>query len=191
MSYIILLIGIAGCGKRTIGRALEKSRGYTLIYNHTFSNIILNLVHLDPQETFIPDPVRHKINDILQVILSTIRELSPADKSFIFTSEMLAGTEKAEMLYTSLLETAKASGRIFVPIRLLCSEEELIRRIQDPAREGHFKTTNPKRASKIFNDYQLYTTGHKNEITIEVTNMQPDAVAQKIIDHLDSSVVID
>lgn len=132
VGYIILIMGFAGCGKHTVGQEIAKHSNFILVDNHTISNPILSVIKPDTKHAYFSNNVRDKINGVRQIVLSTIEELSEKDQSFVFTSELIAGTKKADNYLNSLQKTTNTTGRKLVPVRLLCDEEELVKRVQSP-----------------------------------------------------------
>src|ERR1700686_4013097 len=84
---IVALIGFAGTGKYTIGRELSERTGARLIDNHLINNPIFTVVNADGV-TPLPAKVWDSVKEIRATVYRAIRQLSPAEMSFVFTMEL-------------------------------------------------------------------------------------------------------
>ncbi|HKC62728.1 MAG TPA: hypothetical protein VKB86_03780 [Pyrinomonadaceae bacterium] len=177
---IILLMGFAGTGKYTIGRALSARTGAKLIDNHLINNSIFTAVNADGVRP-LPAEVWDKVKQIRRIVYDTIRELSPPDMSFIFTSELRQNNPADYVAFAELRKLANARGSLFVPIRLVCDVEELCRRIVSPDRRERLKSIDPEQARKRAMEDSVLTPRHSNLLTIDVTTRSPQSSVAAIL----------
>lgn len=75
---------------------------------------------------------------------------------------------------------------LFLPIRLVCDEEELAKRVQQEDRRKYLKTQNVELIRNRARKHEVFYTHHKNELTIHNTNKSPIEVANAIIRQLNA-----
>lgn len=177
---IVVLIGFAGTGKYTIGRALAERTGARLIDNHLINNPIFKVVNVDGV-TPLPPAVWGKVSEIRRLVYEAIREISPPDLSFIFTLELRESEPNAHRAIHDLQELADARRSLLVPVRLVCDVEELCRRVTDPARRERLKEISPELARKKMEEHTVLNPQHENTRTIDVTAKSPAESADAIL----------
>lgn len=177
---IIVLIGFAGTGKYTIGRALAERTGARLIDNHLINNPIFKVVNADGV-TPLPSSVWGKVSEIRRLVYEAIREISPPELSFIFTLELRESDPNAHRAFLDLQELAAARESLLVPARLLCDVEELCRRVTDPARREQLKEISPELARKKMTEHAVLNPQHENTRTFDVTAKSPAESADAIL----------
>ncbi|HJR09200.1 MAG TPA: hypothetical protein VJ842_18210 [Pyrinomonadaceae bacterium] len=177
---IIVLIGFAGTGKYTIGRALAERTGARLIDNHLINNPIFKVVNADGV-TPLPPEVWAKVSGIRRLVYEAIREISPPGLSFIFTLELRESDPNAHRAFLDLCELAASRAAQLVPVRLVCDVEELCRRVADPARAAQLKEISPEHARKKMSEHAVLNPQHENTRTVDVTAKSPDESVDAIL----------
>jgi len=177
---LIVLIGFAGAGKYTVGRALAARTGARLVDNHLINNPVLTVVGADGV-TPLPAAVWDKVGSIRRLVYEAIREISPPGLSFIFTLELRESDPAAHRAFLDLQELAAARRSLLVPVRLLCDVEELCRRVSDPARAERLKEVSPDNARKKCAEHAVLSPKHENVRTVDVTAKSPDEVVDVIV----------
>ncbi len=182
---IVLLMGFAGTGKLTVARELARQPYFRLVDNHTWNNPVFNLI---TQDGFTPltEAVWQKSGKICDVIFETIYELSPAHFSFAFTQEMIEGDEYPNFFYNRLSQLSQERKSIFLPVRLLCDESELIKRVQIIERQSLYKTIDPERASFLSCQREVFYSHHPNELAVDITIKKPAEAVKIILNKLDA-----
>ena len=173
-------MGFAGTGKYTIARALSNHTGAKLIDNHLINNSIFTAVNADGV-TPLAAEVWDKVKQIRRIVYDTIRDLSPAGMSFIFTSELRQNNPADYVAFAEVRKLANARGSLFVPIRLVCDVEELCRRIVSPDRRERLKDTNPESARRKSAEDMVLAPRHSNLRTIDVTTRSPQSTVAAIL----------
>lgn len=176
-------MGFAGVGKLTTAKELIKYPNFKLVDNHLWNNVVFRLIEQDGM-TPLPKAVWEKSGKICDIVFETMRELSPKHFSFVLTQEMIEGDEYPQLFYKRVLDLVEYRKSTFLPVRLECSESELIKRVQIPSRRDACKTIHTGRASKLAREHQVFHTKHSNEATIDNTDLQPSEAAKIILEKL-------
>jgi predicted kinase len=181
-SFVACLVGFPGVGKLTIARALAIMTGASVVDNHWINDPIVRLVAKDGSAP-VPAGVWPQVARVRTAVLDTIATVVPAGRNFIFT---YAGSDEDpadRAAFEDYRDVARRRGSRFIPVRLLCAEAELVRRIQSPERRGK-KLTDPDDAShnaKFLTPLDLRLPG---TLSLDVTNLIPEAAASAIFDHI-------
>jgi hypothetical protein len=173
---ILYLIGLAGTGKLTIAQAL-KPMGFKIIDNHLINDPIFRTLQLDGN-TPIPQAAWDAVEQIRNIVLKFIANESK--QSFIFTNELLEGCIADANTYNRVKRTAKQMGAIFIPVRLLISQEERNRRIVSEERRYHCKKVTVDRRKSI----EVLFLKHPNLLNFDVTTLTAQEAALLIEKHI-------
>lgn len=178
---ILHLIGFAGTGKRTIAQAIVAAApNFRLVDNHFINNVIFGVIQADGK-TKLPRQVWDRVGEVRDVVLQTIRELSPPSFSFIFTNEMIEGSEKDQQTFEKFRMTAEARGAFYLPVRLIISVAENRRRIVEPERAQLSKTILEEAAIVNARDHEVLKPAAVPYISVDVTDLSPDEAARRIL----------
>lgn len=184
-------MGIAGTGKRTVGEALAKQSNFKFVHHHSWIDPILNLLGTDSSVFWdLEEKSWAKLNEARDVIFSTMTNVCPEDTNFIITYEMLDKDPYHQSFYEHVLEVLKKRNAYFLPVRLICDEDELLKRVEAEDRKQYFKTRDVQLIQNRVKEEKVFYTKHKNEITLDITKMLPDDAAKKILSILQSKVVL-
>src|SRR5271154_7172761 len=104
---IVYLIGFAGTGKHTIALEICRLTGARLVDNHLINNPVFSLIQADGK-TRLPETVWKKTWAIRHIVLDVIREISPAPFSFVFTNELIDGSNDDRKLFAEVEDLAEA-----------------------------------------------------------------------------------
>jgi hypothetical protein len=181
---LIVLIGFAGTGKYTIGRALSERTGAQLVDNHLINNPIFTVVKADGVKP-LPAAVWDRVKKIRRIVYEAIREISPPGLSFIFTLELCESDPAAHQAFLDLQELATARGSVLVPVRLICEVEELCRRVSSPARAERLKDISPDNARRKSAEHTVLNPQHENVRTFDVTTKSADETADAITQEIE------
>jgi chloramphenicol 3-O-phosphotransferase len=179
---IICLVGFPGAGKLTIARALSRLLDATIVDNHWINDPILRLVATTDARA-VPEAVWPEVAKVRSAVLETIATLSPRAANFIFTYAGSNEDSEDRKAFEEYRDVARRRSCRFIAVRLLCGEAELIRRIQSPERRGH-KLTNPVEATDNARHYSPLDPRLPGSLTIDVTDLAPEAAAARIFDHV-------
>ncbi|MGO6725196.1 AAA family ATPase [Rhizobium ruizarguesonis] len=183
MSAFVLLLGFPGVGKLTIARELSSLISAKIVDNHWFNNPILRL--LDEEGTApLPKGVWEYTARVRQAVLDAITVYSGPSANFIFTHAGVEGDERSARTYQQFVDAATQGAAVFVPVRLLCAEEELARRVSSPARRNHLKTADVETSRSRSQQAVVLDIPHQHALTLDVTFRSPLESAAAIRDHV-------
>jgi DUF438 domain-containing protein len=187
-NLFIYLVGFAGTGKLTIAHAFAPLIDAKVIDNHWINNPIFGLIDPDGM-TPLPDAVWVQAAKVREAVLETIATLARPEANFVFTHEGVEGDPVDRAIFESIRSTAARRGACFVPVRLLCEEGELVRRIQSPERAGMFKCIDPADAINKSRHHTVLDPMLPATLTLDVTTLSPEESAAAILAHVTGSPV--
>lgn len=184
---IILIMGFAGTGKRTVGEALSRKTHFKFVHHHTWIDPILNLLGNDYSVWWeLNEKGWEKLNAARDVIFSTIVDVCPQSSNFIITYEMIDKDPYHNIFYNKILEMVEKRQSHFLPVRLICAENELVARVETEDRKKFFKLRDAEFIRMRSREHEVFYTSHPNEITIDTTDKSPNEAAKIIIAKLES-----
>jgi len=149
-----------------------------VIDNHWINDPILKLVTSEGLVA-VPDTVWPQVAKVREAVLETIATLGPSGNSYIFT---YAGSDEDPADHKAFEDyhtTALRRGSRFIPVRLLCGEQELVRRIQSVERRGR-KLTDPNEAIDNVRGFTPLNPQISGTLCLDVTNLSAEAAASTI-----------
>jgi predicted kinase len=182
-NLFIYLVGFAGTGKRTIAQAFARLVDVKVVDNHWINNPIFGLIDPDGM-TPLPGEVWAQVAKVRDAVLETIATLAAPEANFVLTHEGVEGDPVDRTIFESIRSTAARRGARFVPIRLLCEEGELVRRIQSPERAGMFKCVDPADAINKSRHHTVLDPMLPAPLTLDVTTLRPEESAATILAHI-------
>ena len=182
---IICLVGFPGAGKLTIARALCRLIDATIVDNHWINDPILRLVPRTDAER-VPDAVWPQVAKVRGAVLETIATLAPPRANFIFTYAGSNEGPEDRKAFEAYRDVAIRRAARFIAVRLLCGEQELVRRIQSPERHGR-KLMDPFEAIENVRHYSPLDPCIPGSLTLDVTHLSPEAAAARILDHVEQT----
>lgn len=184
-NVIILITGLPGCGKLIVAEALAKKTHMRFSDHHALIDPILRLFGDDYRVFWnLTRPMWQKLNDVTDTYLTTIADICHKNDSFIVTEMLFDQDPYHDAFFKKVLDVVSKRKATFIPVRLLCDEDELAKRVQSESRKHYFKTRDPVLSRKRSRKVQVYYSQHPNEITINNTDKSPDEVADVIIDKI-------
>ncbi len=189
MNQIILLSGIAGTGKKTIGQAItEINPMFKLVHHHDYLDPILKLLNKNPKN-INPDSIWWDLDDngweslkkARRVAFDTIAYACSADDSFVITYELLKNDIYHQAIFDEIKKLADIRNATFIPVRLICELEELLKRLCSHERKKYYKTQDVQLIKQRYSNTEVFQSRLKNELTIDVSSLSPEESAHKII----------
>ena len=183
-SFVVYLIGFPAAGKFTIAKALAERAPskFVVVDNHHINNTIFAVIGTDGVSA-LPPTVWSLVAQVRDAVISAIEELGPPDWSYVFTNVLIAGEER---FVTELREMAERRGSTFVPVRLHCETDELARRIVSPERKVRLKWIDADGLRSYVATKTLVEVTDATALDLDVTEVAPDAAADRILQHLES-----
>ena len=195
MDTIILLTGIAGTGKRTIGQAISHiNPAFTLLHHHDYLDPILKQFDNSPQNSN-PDSIWWNLDDkgwdalkkARKAAFDNITYASPKNSSFVITYELLNNNIYHQAIFDEIKEISTVRKSLFIPVRLICELNELIKRLTHPERKQYYKTQDTELIRKRFSSDAVFQSNLKNELTLDVSKLSPEESAKKILAWVDNN----
>jgi len=180
---LVLLMSFPGAGKKTTGEVLAKKTNFKLA--HEWISPILKLFGDDGQVMWdLEAEAWKKLNAADDLILSTIADVCPKENSYVIPQMMFDQDPYHQIFYDKVLSVVEKRKAHFFPVRLLCDEAELRKRVQSKDRGKYFKTRDVELSNSRSREKAVFYSNHPNEITINNTHKMPDEVTDIIIDHI-------
>lgn len=173
---IIYLIGRPGTGKYTIAKELEKF-GFIVCDNQLINNPIFTLLNYDGFSK-IPEIGWNAIGQIRTAVFDFIA--IEQQHNYVLTN-CLYEDEGDRKCYLQVESMAFKRGALFIPIKLLISEEEHLRRITEPSRRTRWKSIDPQ---DVFQTKPLITINHPHLFELDVSVLSATQTAEKILNHM-------
>lgn len=187
MSIFVLLMGFPGVGKLTIANELGSLISAKIVDNHWFNNPILRLLDEDGTAP-LPKGVWDYTGRVREIVLGAIVTYSSRSANFIFTHAGVEGDERSTRTYRQFVDAANQCDAVFIPVRLLCAEEELARRVSSPERREHLKSIDVETSRSRSRNAQVLDIPHQHTLTLDVTFASPLESAVAIRDHVARAV---
>lgn len=179
---IIHLIGFSGIGKYTIAKELVALSGARLVDNHLVNNPVFSVIDLRNGGT-LDENVWEQTRQVRHIVIDTIRTISPQDYSFIFTNCLLQSDPDDHKVLNEIQELAASRSGHYVPVRLLCSEEENIRRKSHSQRLERMKPVNTSGTPRVHAEEEVIHIDHPNLLELDVTHLSVQEAVEKIMQH--------
>jgi hypothetical protein len=186
---IVHLIGFPGAGKFTIATAMARrngrdaSRRLVVVDNHLTSTPIFSVLDVDGVRE-LPAGVWDHVDGIRDVLYRTIETLSPSGWSFVMTNVLVAGEPDGPRVVQRLTDLAAARGSVYVPVRLLCGRDELLRRVQRPDRQERQKWVDADAVDAFVAGREVYVPDHGPRLDLDVTSLAAAEAADTILHHV-------
>lgn len=84
-------------------------------------------------------------------------------------------------LMKRIKKLADIRNATFIPVRLICELEELLKRLCSHERKKYYKTQNVQLIKQRYSNTEVFQSRLKNELTIDVSSLSPEESAHKII----------
>lgn len=181
---VLCLVGFPGVGKLTIARVLSARINALVVDNHWISDPILRLVAGNGSAPVTP-AVWPQVAKVRAAVLETIAALSPPGISFIFTHAGSNEDPADRAAFDEYRDVASRRGAHFIPVRLLCAEAELVRRVASPDRQGR-KLTDVTDARNNVRHFTPLDPGSQDSLTLNVTDLTSEAAATAILAHVEA-----
>src|SRR3990167_3739309 len=177
---ILYLIGKPGVGKYTIACELEK-RGFVVCDNQLANNPIFSLLQYDGF-TKIPAYAWNVIKKIRGAIFDFI--LLEPNNNYVLTN-VLNEDEGDNELYKQVKKLASDRKSHFIPVKLSIAQDEHIKRISYISRRDRYKSID---LNDAYDTTPLLSIDDKNLLEIDVTNLSAIQSAEKILDHINTTI---
>jgi len=172
---IIYLFGHPGTGKYTIALELAK-QGFILCDNQLVNNPIFTLLNYDGFSK-IPEFAWDAIGCIRTVILDFIA--IEKNGNYVLTNCLYENKGDRDC-YNQVENMALKRDSIFIPVKLLISEEENLKRITDPSRRDRWKSIDPQ---DVHQREELIQVKHPHLLELDVSSLSAAQAAAVILEY--------
>lgn len=174
-TYIIYLFGHPGTGKYTISQELMK-HDFIVCDNQLINNPIFALLNYDGFSK-IPEFGWDAIGRIRTVVFDFIT--MEQNHNYVLTN-CLYENEGDRDCYIQVETMALKRNSIFIPVKLLISEEEHLRRITVPSRRARWKSIDPQ---DVYQREQLIHIDHPHLLELDVSALSAAQAAENILEY--------
>jgi shikimate kinase len=142
---LVFLYGPPAAGKLTIARALEKETGLALFDNHQANNMVARFF------PFATPPFFRASNRVRLLMLEeALKENIPG---VIMTFAYVQGVD--DPFLEEMKELLERYGGELISVRLLCSREELRKRVATEERKAYQKLADPDQLIEVLDTWQF------------------------------------
>ncbi len=180
---IIYLIGFPGSGKYTIAKEICRlAPNIRLVDSHLINNPLFSLIPLDGK-TKIPRRVWDNLGKIWDAVIDVMIHVSPLEFSFVLTNYLSQNNPNDVAWFEEVKAMTEARKALFIPVLLTIDQEEHKKRIVRSERKDRYKETNPDAPIRYATNDCLINIAHSNLLELDVTGLNPEEAAKKIILH--------
>lgn len=186
-NVVVLITGISGIGKRTVGEALcALDPSFKSVTPDDWMTPILRLLGNDAStmDLLTPDGW-HAVNKVRDAVFDTIAHICPQQDNFVISDEMRQGDVWHRKNYERVEQLAQEKGAVLIPIRLICDLPILLTRLVNEERKKYiFKPLDAESIKQRFLTTETIKTGSKFEFTLDTTKLSPQESARTILEHV-------
>jgi broad-specificity NMP kinase len=170
---LIFIYGAPAVGKLTVAQEIARQTGFKIFHNH------LSIDAVEPVFEFGTPPFWRLI-DLIRV--ETIAEAARHDVNLIHT--FCYAKDHDDKYVAKITNLVESNGGEVCFVLLICDRSEVEKRVLAESRKKFGKANNLKILNEIFDKYDLSSPVPEREsLIIDNTNLPPEIVAQKIIEH--------
>jgi tRNA uridine 5-carbamoylmethylation protein Kti12 len=177
----VILYGPPAVGKLTTARELAKITGYKVFHNHLSVDIVKTLYDFGELKFWI---LVRKIREMF--IKSAVED----GIDTIFTLVYDAGDDdELVKKYFSIVEN---NGGEVLLVQLTTTPDILKERVVGESRKKFQKMSHPESLERWLKQYKLFNLiPERQSLTIDNSNLSPQEVARKIVQHFDLPIIVE
>jgi RNase adaptor protein for sRNA GlmZ degradation len=170
---LVFIYGAPAVGKLTVANEIAAQTNFKVFHNH------LSIDAIEPIFDFGTKPFARLI-DLIRV--ETIAEAARENIDLIHTFCYAKGSD--DEYVAKITEAVESNGGEICFVLLICQRDELERRVLTESRKQFGKANNLEILNEILGKHDLFSPVPTREsLIIDNTNLSPDVVAKKIIEH--------
>lgn len=172
---LIFIYGPPAAGKSTVANELAKLTGYNVFQNHQVLGLLSTIFPFENSEL---SDIRKRLSRKLR--LEIYAEAAKANVSFITTFGM-SGSKYFDF-FREIKDVIEASGGEMILVHLICSEEELLKRVLSGNRKG-VKIDSEEHLKELIRDNpELFEKFPDiDHMSIDNSNLASSEVARQIV----------
>lgn len=176
----IVLYGIPGVGKKTVGLELERITGIQLMDNHLVIDVV---------RKFIPQKFPVSVSIAREIRLLILKGLLEINSPGLIVT--IAGGSAGAVTYIKecidLVERNGGQGHL---VELQCDLAEVRKRIEHPSRKEHFKVVTQQELDEFLQKDYFKGLPDKKSLVINNTHLTPVECANKIVESLNLEKIV-
>jgi len=170
---LIFIYGAPAVGKLTVANEIAKQTDFKVFHNH------LSIDAIEPIFDFGTKPFA-RLTALIRV--ETIAEAARENINLIHT--FCYAKDSDDKYVAKITEAVESNGGEICFVLLTCERSELEKRVLEESRKRFGKVNNLEILNEILGKYDLFSPVPESEsLQIDNTNLAPEVVAQKIIEH--------
>ena len=170
---LIFIYGAPAVGKLTVANEIAKQTNFKVFHNH------LSIDAIEPIFDFGTKPFA-RLTALIRV--ETIAEAARENVDLIHT--FCYAKDSDDKYVAKITEAVESNGGEICFVLLTCERSELEKRVLEESRKRFGKVNNLEILNEILGKYDLFSPVPESEsLQIDNTNLAPEVVAQKIIEH--------
>ncbi len=171
---LLFIYGPPAVGKLTVARIISASTGYRLLHNHLAFDVAAAVF-----EPFSP-PFSRMLQQVRMLAINSA--ISERVTGMILT--MCYDHPSDEQIVEELHAAVEGAGGKVHNVHLVCSPEELRRRVAFPDRGMFRKLRSPEKLDAVLQKWELFTSLRNHpSLRIDSTTREPRSVAEEIVRH--------
>ena len=132
------------------------------------------------------------VGAVREAMYRAIEELSPPGWTFVFTNVLTAQELRDRPIVERLAQLARRRGCPYLPVRLHCAPEEVLRRVVSTDRQERLKWRDATGVGRFLAGRTLVELAdvegvdELDVLDLDVTRLAPEIAASRILDHVRS-----
>lgn len=175
---IVHLNGFPGVGKMTIAKVVAQQLGAQLLDDFTLTKLVYTAVDRS-SPLYAPF-----LRDLTNVVYAYLGQANP-DDTVVLTNAFATTYPEDKAGFDRVVALSETRGDEFVPVMIICSPEEALRRAELSNRHDKQKLTDPATLGNLLNKAALvHLPDHPNALTLDVTDLVAEQAADAIVAHI-------
>lgn len=172
-------------GKYTVAREIGRMTGARVVDNQLINTPVFSVLGYDGTDAFpFPHSAWAQIEKIHRAVLTVIRDLCPADASFVFTNTLDAREPLDRAWFRRVERLARQRRAGFFPVWLTCEAAVIRRRKDTPDRRARLKDIDLTNIRRWSEEVEVLRVPHPNALTLDTSRREPRQTARLILEHV-------
>ncbi len=172
---LLIIYGAPAVGKLTVANEVAKLTGFKVFHNH------LSIDAIQPIFAFGSESFMRLI-ELIRV--ETVAEAARQGVNIIYTFCYAKGIDEEHV--EKIVQAGESNGAEVQFVLLTCGDDELRKRVVASDRRLHGKVNTIEMIEGFLSDYEMRSrVPYSQGIEIDNTDVSPEAVAERIIEHFE------
>ena len=171
---LVFIYGAPAVGKLSVATEISEKIGYKLFHNHLTVDLVRSIFPYGSKEA-------SELSE--QFRLEIFESAAKAGIPGVIFTYVYAKNLDDDSVYKMKDRVEKAGGKV-VFVLLICAKPELLKRVESESRKKFTKLQDAKELEEVLEKYDLESpVPNTNSLIIDNTNLNPEDVANQIINH--------